>query len=42
VAVNWADQPGSKVRVLTDGPRMVAQILRVRAALGRGKGDRGA
>src|SRR5437867_1716287 len=42
VAVNWADQPGSKVRVLTDGPRMVGQILRVRAALARGKGRRGA
>jgi hypothetical protein len=39
VAVNWADQPGSKVRVLTDGLRMVGQILRVRAALARGKGD---
>ena len=38
VAVNWADQPGSKVHVLTDGPRMVGQILRVRAALARGKG----
>jgi len=42
VAVNWADQPGSKVKVLTDGPRMVGQILRVRAALARGKGRRGA
>ena len=40
VAVNWADQPGSKVRVLTDGPRMVGQILRVRAALARGKDRR--
>jgi len=42
VAVNWADQPGSKVRVLTDGPRMVGQILRVRAGLARGKRDQGA
>jgi len=38
VAVNWADQPGSKVKILTDGPRMVGQILRVRAALAREKG----
>lgn len=31
VAVNWADQPGSKVRVLTDGPRMLWQILAARS-----------
>jgi dolichyl-phosphate beta-glucosyltransferase len=37
VAVNWADQPGSKVKILMDGPRMVGQILRVRAALARTK-----
>jgi dolichyl-phosphate beta-glucosyltransferase len=30
VAINWADQPGSKVRVLTDGPRMLWQILAAR------------
>ncbi len=35
VAVNWADQPGSKVRVLTDGPRMLWQIFLVRATLAR-------
>jgi dolichyl-phosphate beta-glucosyltransferase len=29
-AVNWTDQPGSKVGVLKDGPRMLWQILRAR------------
>jgi dolichyl-phosphate beta-glucosyltransferase len=28
--VNWTDQPGSKVAVLKDGPRMLWQILRAR------------
>ncbi len=37
VAVNWADQPGSKVRVLTDGPRMLWQVLAARMALARGR-----
>jgi dolichyl-phosphate beta-glucosyltransferase len=36
IAVNWADQPGSKVTVLKDGPRMVLQILAARRRLGRG------
>jgi dolichyl-phosphate beta-glucosyltransferase len=36
VAINWADQPGSKVGVLKDGPRMLAQIVRARARVGRG------
>ncbi len=36
IAVNWADQPGSKVAVLKDGPRMVLQILAARRRLGRG------
>jgi dolichyl-phosphate beta-glucosyltransferase len=37
VAINWADQPGSKVDVLRDGPRMLAQIVRARIRLaGRG------
>ena len=35
VAINWADQPGSKVGVLTDGPRMLVQILAVRRRLAR-------
>jgi hypothetical protein len=30
-AVNWTDQPGSKVGVLKDGPRMLWQILKARA-----------
>jgi dolichyl-phosphate beta-glucosyltransferase len=35
-AVNWTDQPGSKVGVLKDGPRMLWQIIRARArAAGR-------
>jgi dolichyl-phosphate beta-glucosyltransferase len=36
-AVNWTDQPGSKVGVLKDGPRMIAQILRARRRVGRGR-----
>ncbi len=40
VAINWADQPGSKVKVLTDGPRMLWQILAARAAVARGRLDR--
>jgi dolichyl-phosphate beta-glucosyltransferase len=35
VAINWADQPGSKVDVLRDGPRMLAQIVRARVRLAR-------
>ncbi|MBF8288528.1 MAG: Glycosyl transferase, family 2 [Candidatus Rokubacteria bacterium] len=35
VAINWADQPGSKVGVLTDGPRMVMQVLAARLRLAR-------
>lgn len=34
VAVNWTDQPGSKVGVVTDGPRMLAQIVLARLRLG--------
>jgi dolichyl-phosphate beta-glucosyltransferase len=30
VGVNWADQPGSKVAVVTDGPRMLWDVARVR------------
>lgn len=40
VAVNWADQPGSKVSVLTDGPRMLWQILTARLSLARGRQER--
>ena len=40
VAINWADQPGSKVGVLTDGPRMLWEILSARAALARGRDKR--
>jgi dolichyl-phosphate beta-glucosyltransferase len=37
VPVNWTDQPGSKVRVLTDGPRMVGQILMARLRVGKAR-----
>jgi dolichyl-phosphate beta-glucosyltransferase len=36
VAVNWADQEGSKVGVLTSGPGMLVQILRARWRVARG------
>jgi dolichyl-phosphate beta-glucosyltransferase len=35
VPVNWADQPGSQVGVLKDGPRMLAQIVGARLRLAR-------
>ena len=35
VAVNWADQPGSKVSVLRDGPRMLREVLAARRRLAR-------
>ena len=35
VAINWADQPGSKVDVLRDGPRMLGQIVRARLRIAR-------
>jgi len=35
VAVNWEDQAGSKVGVLTTGPGMLAQIVRARWRVGR-------
>jgi dolichyl-phosphate beta-glucosyltransferase len=42
VAVNWADQPGSKVRVLREGPRMLYEVLAARRRLaGRPAGGRG-
>ncbi len=40
VPVNWADQPGSKVGVLKDGPRMIAQIIAARLRLAREAGGR--
>jgi len=33
VPINWTDQPGSKVGVLKDGPRMLAQIVAARLRL---------
>ena len=35
VAINWADQPGSKVGVLKDGPGMLLQIIAARRRVGR-------
>ena len=37
VAVNWADQPGSKVGVLKDGPRMLGQVLLAWLRVARGR-----
>lgn len=37
VAVNWQDQAGSKVGVLTTGPGMVAQIVRARWRVARSR-----
>ena len=34
VPVNWTDQPGSKVDVVKDGPRMLAQAIRARRRIG--------
>lgn len=36
VAVNWVDQPGSKVGVLRSGPGMLWQVLLARWRVGRG------
>ncbi|MGH7316414.1 MAG: dolichyl-phosphate beta-glucosyltransferase [Candidatus Rokuibacteriota bacterium] len=33
VPVNWADQPGSKVRVLREGPRMIYEVVAARRRL---------
>ena len=35
VPVNWADQEGSKVGVLSHGPAMLLQLLRARWRVGR-------
>ncbi len=40
VPINWADQPGSKLGVATDAPRMLWEILSARANLARGRYDR--
>src|SRR5262249_60667969 len=40
VAVNWEDQPASKVGVLTDGPRMLWQIVGARWRVVREEGRR--
>ena len=42
VPVNWADQPGSKVGVLRDGPRMLREALAARRRLARRAGGGGA
>jgi dolichyl-phosphate beta-glucosyltransferase len=38
VPVNWIDQPGSRVSVLREGPRMLGQILLARCRVARGAG----
>lgn len=38
--INWADQPGSKLGVATDAPRMLWDILSARANFARGLYDR--
>jgi len=40
VPVNWADQPGSKLWVIAEGPKMLGQILSARANLALGRYDR--
>ena len=40
VAINWADQPGSKVTVLRHGPGMLWQVMRARWRIGRGGAQR--
>jgi dolichyl-phosphate beta-glucosyltransferase len=37
VPINWADQPGSKVRVLADGFRMLRDLFAVRVAYANGR-----
>ena len=39
VAVNWSDQDGSKINVLTDGPAMLWQILTARHRMRREQGS---
>jgi dolichyl-phosphate beta-glucosyltransferase len=40
VPINWIDQPGSRVSVLKEGPRMLAQVVAARWRLERGRGPR--
>lgn len=40
VPINWTDQPGSKVGVLKDGPRMLAEIVAARLRLARSRAPR--
>ena len=35
IPINWTDQPGSKVKVVRDGPRMLGQVLAARIRLSR-------
>lgn len=39
VPVNWVDQAGSKVGVVTHGPRMLLEILRIRRRLAAGRAE---
>ncbi len=36
VPINWTDQPGSRVSVLKEGPRMLAQVIAARLRFGFG------
>jgi len=38
VPISWTDQPGSRVSVLKEGPRMLAQVIAARLRLGFGRG----
>jgi len=40
VPVSWVDQPGSRVSVVKEGPRMLSQVLSARVRLGFGRRPR--
>jgi dolichyl-phosphate beta-glucosyltransferase len=40
VPITWIDQPGSRVSVVKEGPRMLAQVIAARLRLGGGRGAR--
>jgi dolichyl-phosphate beta-glucosyltransferase len=40
VPIAWTDQPGSRVSVVKEGPRMLAQVIAARLRLGVGRGAR--
>ena len=40
VPINWVDQPGSRVSVVKEGPRMLAQVLAARVRLGLARSPR--